>query len=276
MDQLMIFNIKRSAMVAHFKNVFRSLDLNHNNVCKMRLIDMEVALYEMKESHEDILQLNKNIELILLRTRSIAELIADIAAARDRGRQDRLDYLQVLNFATKYINEFETDATDAIVLKQEYADITVFQNIMGELERPVIEAVTGMKLSTENLTTLIAILAEQLDQSINKNEDHNNDIINEDETTKGNSPVTLSSAKVGSFNQIVTGSLIGVAGRFDQNSSKNIFQSDNGGHVDQIRRPALSLSKQSNQEHYQYMNEENSETDFHKSTIHDPSFFTKC
>ena len=66
MDQLTFFTIKRSAITAHFKKVFRSLDLNHNNVCGMRLIEVEVALYEMKESHEEILQLNKNIELILL------------------------------------------------------------------------------------------------------------------------------------------------------------------------------------------------------------------
>ena len=149
-------------------------------------------------------------------------------------------YLQVLNFATQYIKEFETDVPDAIILKQEYADITVYQNIMGELEGHVLEAVTGMKPSTENLTTLIAILAEQLDQSRNKKEDQNNDIINEDETIKGNSPVTLSPAKVGNFNHIVTCSLIGLAGRFTQNSSNNNFQSDNGGHVDQIRRPVLS------------------------------------
>ena len=220
MDQLRIFNIKRSGTTGHFKKVFRSLDLNHN-VCEMRLIEVEVALYEMKESHEEILQLNKDTKFILLRNRSIAELIADIAAARDMGQQHRLVHLQELNFTTKYINEFETDT---IILNQEYADITVFQNIMGQLERPVLEAVTGMKPSTENLTTPIAILAEQLDLSINKNEDHNKDIINEDETTKVNSPVTLSPAKVDSFNHIVTGSLIGAADRFDQNSSNNNFK----------------------------------------------------
>ena len=201
MDHLTTLIAKRTALYAAMNKDFESFDFQSDIESEDRSTEVEALLDDMRETYERTLQLNDEIEAEMTKMKQNDELITEVTEAKDKQTLNRTRLMKVRKYLHEYVDKKSTnrgtpmktevtqkrtaalpklklptfdgtftqwssfwDTITADILDAEYADISKFNYIMGQLEGPALEACAGIHPSGENLTTLIALLTERFGQ----------------------------------------------------------------------------------------------------------------
>ena len=186
MDQLKTLILKRTALFAAINKDFGSFEFT--SAIKSEDCSTDVQVFkDMRLIYERTLHLDDGIEHEMTKMKQDKELreterrIQNHSSlikvqkylqnyfdkkSMNRGTTQKTEVTQKRTAARSKLKFYGTftqwsffwDSITAVILEAEYADISKFNYIIGQLEGPALEASAGTHPSDENLTTLISLV----------------------------------------------------------------------------------------------------------------------